>query len=212
MSCFSVCVHASNTLAATSPVKPNAPARARDEVGAVVAKRQYSRERVLFFIIGLFCVFIGVGCKTDQERCVSSGGKVLSAAEALKIYRGNTLTGEIPSQALQFQIHYAEEGQMVGRVTYAGSTDTDRGSYLISASGMLCARWIKWQVFNGCIPVYREGPILKMFTQPSGELLATQKMLKGDPLKLMSMPFAPSQAMAPAVAPAQVPAPAPAKP
>jgi hypothetical protein len=162
------------------------------------------------FIIGLICLLIGVGCKTDQERCLGSGGKALSNAEATKIYRGNTMTGEIPSQNMQFQIFYAADGQMAGRVTLASVTDVDRGTYLISANGMLCARWIKWQVFNGCITIYKEGQIFKMFTQPSGELLTTQKVLKGDPLKLMSMPLAPSQP--PALGPAPVPAPAPAKP
>jgi hypothetical protein len=164
------------------------------------------------FIVGLLCALIGVGCKTDQERCVSSGGKLLGASEVQKVYKGNTMSGEVPAQAMQFQIFYAVDGQMAGRVTYAGATDTDRGSYLISPNGMLCARWTKWQVFNGCIGIYQEGPIYKLFIQTSGELLATQKMLKGDPLKLASLPPASIPASAPAPALVSPPAPAPAKP
>ncbi|MBN1653375.1 MAG: hypothetical protein JXA30_06315 [Deltaproteobacteria bacterium] len=134
------------------------------------------------------CLTLALGCKTDEERCLSSGGKILNVVEAQKVYRGNTMTGEIPSQNMQYQIYYAPDGAMVGRVTLAGVSDTDKGAYAIGANGMICSRWIKWQAFNGCIAVYKEGEIYKMFNQTGGELLATQKLLKGDPLKLASLP------------------------
>ncbi len=140
-----------------------------------------------FVIICLLCSVGILGCKTDEERCLSSGGKILNAIEAQKVYRGNTMTGEIPSQNMQFQVYYAADGAMVGRITIAGATDTDKGAYAISGNGMLCTRWVKWHAFNGCIAVYKEDNIYKMFNQTGGDLLLTQKMLKGDPLKLAAL-------------------------
>jgi len=139
-------------------------------------------------IICSFCLVGILGCKTDEERCLSSGGKVLNAVEAKAVYRGNTMTGEIPSQNMQFQVHYASDGAMSGRVTLAGATDTDKGAYAISGNGMLCTRWTKWHVYNGCIAVYQEGNTYKMFNQATGEILITQKMLKGDPMNLSGLP------------------------
>jgi hypothetical protein len=169
-------------------------------------------------IIYLVCLVGMLGCKTDEERCLSSGGKILNAVEARQVYLGNTMTGEMPSQNMQFQVHYAADGAMSGRVTIAGASDTDKGAFAISGNGMLCTRWVKWQAFNGCIAIYKDGNIFKVFNQANGELLTTQKMLKGDPLKLAAPPpppIPPATPTAPATSttPAQPAAPAaPVKP
>ncbi len=134
-------------------------------------------------LIASLSVSLAVGCKTEEEKCLASGGKVLTAAEVKKIYTGNTMSGTIPAFNTKFHVYYHHDGRMIGAAVSGVGKDSDQGTYTIKTNGLLCTRWNKWQG-SGCAPIYRHQDEYKIFNPSTGVLFVRQRMRKGNSEKL----------------------------
>jgi len=133
-----------------------------------------SKRLALFALLAL-----AAGCKTEEEKCLDSGGKVLTTAEVKKIYTGNTMSGTIPDLNTKFHVYYHYDGTMVGRAFSGVGQQSDQGFYTVKADGRICSRWSKWQG-SGCALIYRHQGEYKIFNPTTGALFARQQMRKGN--------------------------------
>ncbi|MCP4600149.1 MAG: hypothetical protein GY847_06375 [Proteobacteria bacterium] len=131
-------------------------------------------------IICIACTVAVLGCKTDAQRFVESGGELLDVDEVRELYRGNVMAGVIPSVSTGFYIRFLRNGRMTGKTTSKTGEDTDKGTYKISDDGMVCYFWTKWKFGNRCVFVYHLGDLYKAFTQKNDKLLIVQKIYSGD--------------------------------
>ena len=138
-------------------------------------------------VIPLLCLFALFACKTEEERCLDSGGKLLTASQLRRVYPGNTMSGTIPAFNTKYHVYYHRDGRMVGTAASGVGKDADQGTYTIKQSGQLCTRWNKWQG-SGCAPVYRHQGEYKIFNPNTGVLFARQRMRRGNPEKLQLEP------------------------
>jgi hypothetical protein len=141
---------------------------------------------ILFFL----CLSFVSGCRTEEEHCLDSGGKMLTAAELKRVYTGNTMSGTIPAFNTKFHVYYHPDGRMIGKALSGVGKDSDQGTYTIKKNGQLCTRWNKWQG-SGCAPVYRHQGEYKIFNPNTGMLFARQRMRKGNAEKLQLGPASP---------------------
>jgi hypothetical protein len=106
-------------------------------------------------------------CSSAQDKMADAGKQPMTAEQVRasvvdKTYYGTTDRG------IDWAMYRSAEGEMRGRSTWDGGSETDIGSWWVNDDGSYCAKWTNWQGGReGCWFIYDNGETLT-FARLSG--------------------------------------------
>ena len=110
-------------------------------------------QAIIFLLTGVMLA----GCKTTEQAFLEKGLNPLTGEEIRALVTGNTLSGEHMGGA--YAIYFPGDGKMEGKVWWDEGTDSDHGTWEVTADNQYCRQWqVKWgNLERKCVRFYREG-------------------------------------------------------